>query len=258
MRLDQRVVMITGAGRGLGRVLALQAAEQGADIALLGPAPDELDRVASQIVALGRRAVPLVADVTDRRAVHRACDSAHHNLAAVDVLVNNASIIGPTSPAWELTPEDWDRVLQVNLTGALHCIQAVLPPMMQRRRGKIVNIASMAGKQAYPLRAPYAVSKWGLVGLTMTLAKELGPYQIEVNAVCPGPIEGERMGEVIARRAAQLGCSEDRVRDEYLGKSAMGRMVRYQEVAATVLFLASSQADGVTGQAIDVSAGYGL
>ncbi len=153
---------------------------------------------------------------------------------------------------------DWDEVLTVNLTGAWLCCQAVLPEMIARRAGKIINIASMAGKIAYPLRSPYAVSKWGLIGLTLTLAQEVGVYQIQVNAVCPGPVEGERMRRIIRDRAVALGQVPEEVERAYVEPAAMKRMVRAEDVAALVAFLASPEADNITGQAIDVSAGFRL
>src|SRR5262249_2937339 len=134
----------------------------------------------------------------------------------IDVLVNNAGVIGPHAPVWQLRRADWDEVLAVNLTGAMLCCRAVLPGMIERRSGRVINIASIAGKMAYSLRSPYAVSKWGLIGLTLTLAKEVGAHDIQVNAVCPGPVAGERMRGIIARRAAEQGRPVEAVEREYL------------------------------------------
>jgi NAD(P)-dependent dehydrogenase (short-subunit alcohol dehydrogenase family) len=174
------------------------------------------------------------------------------------VLVNNAGIIGPTAPVAQVRRADWDEVLGVNLTGAFLCARAVLPDMTARRSGRIINIASIAGKMAYALRSPYAVSKWGLIGLTLTLAKECGPYNIQVNAVCPGPVSGERMRGIISRRAAELGQTVDEVERAYVGAAALGRMVEAEDVAAMVTFLASPAGRNITGQALDVTAGYGM
>jgi NAD(P)-dependent dehydrogenase (short-subunit alcohol dehydrogenase family) len=130
--------------------------------------------------------------------------------------------------------------------------------MQARRSGKIINISSVAGKIAYPLRAPYAVSKWGLIGLTKTLAKELGPFHIQVNAVCPGPVEGKRMETVIRNRARQEGRSIQEVEADFLQASALGRMVEEDDIASLVLFLASPLGNNITGEAIDVTAGFGI
>ena len=136
--------------------------------------------------------------------------------------------------------------------------RAVIPSMIERKTGRIINISSIAGKMAYPLRAPYAASKWGLVGLTLTLAQELGPYNVRVNVVCPGPTRTELIDSVIRARAAAAGVSVDEMFQEYVRATALKRMVLPEEVADVVLFLCSPESDAITGQAIDVSAGYGF
>src|SRR5439155_24241851 len=126
----------------------------------------------------------------------------------VDILINNAGISGPTALAVNISRAEWDEMMAVNLTGPFLFSKAVLPAMMERQSGKIINISSVAGKIAYPLRSPYAVSKWGLIGLTRTLAQELGQYNIQVNSICPGPVAGERMQKIIERRAQELNRSK--------------------------------------------------
>src|SRR5205085_10049787 len=140
----------------------------------------------SEIQRLGRHTLAVVADVTQEEQVEAMAAQARQTLGRIDVLVNNAGIIGPTAPVVSLRRADWDEVLAVNLTGAMLCCKAVLPGMLARRAGKVINISSIAGKIAYALRSPYAVSKWGLIGLTLTLAREAGPYNGQVNAVRPG------------------------------------------------------------------------
>jgi NAD(P)-dependent dehydrogenase (short-subunit alcohol dehydrogenase family) len=152
----------------------------------------------------------------------------------------------------------WDEVLAANLTGAFLCCRAVLPQMIAQRSGKIINISSIAGRTAYPLRSPYAVSKWGLIGLTRTLAAEVGPHQIQVNAICPGPVDGERMRQVIQTRADELQRTYEDVEREFVSKTALQRMVAADDVADLVAFLASASGNSITGEVIDVSAGFGL
>jgi NAD(P)-dependent dehydrogenase (short-subunit alcohol dehydrogenase family) len=258
MALHPRVAIVTGSGRAIGREIALRLAREGFDTVITGPVPEELELTSAEFATLGRRALAVVADVSREDQIKAMVERTVATLGRVDVLVNNAAIVGPTAPLAEVRRADWDEVLAVNLTGAMLCCQAVLPEMIGRRAGKIVNIASVAGKIAYPLRSPYAVSKWGLIGLTMTLAKEVAEFGIQVNAVCPGPVEGDRMRHVIASRAQELGQTPEHVEQDYLAKMVLGRMVRADDVAALVAFLASSQAENITGQAIDVSAGYGL
>jgi NAD(P)-dependent dehydrogenase (short-subunit alcohol dehydrogenase family) len=252
------VAVITGGGRGLGLAIAGRLVIDGFDIVLAGPDAAELERAAVEVGWTGRRVASVVADVSHDNSVQALFDQALNEFSRVDVLVNNAAVVGPTVPVASLDRADWDAVLAVNLTGAMLCCRAVLPSMMARRSGRIVNIASVAGKIAYPWRAPYAVSKWGLIGLTMTLAKEAGQYNIQVNAVCPGPVEGERMRQVIHDRAVALGRPEEEIGRAYAQTSALGRMVRAEDVADLVAFLASPSGANITGQAIDVSAGYGL
>lgn len=258
MTLQRGVAIVTGGGRAIGKAIALRLALEGFDVVVSGPEPDELRATAAEIEGTGRRALAVIADVTRDEQVRAMVEEASRMSGAVDLLVNNAGIIGPTAPVVEIRREDWDEVLAVNLTGALLCCQAVLPGMFARGRGAIVNIASVAGKIAYPLRSPYAVSKWGLIGLTLTLAQEVGASGIRVNAVCPGPVDGDRMRRIIERRAEELGQTAEEVERDYLGRMALGRMARAEDVAALVAFLASPEAGNITGQAIDVSAGYWL
>ncbi|HYT89416.1 MAG TPA: SDR family oxidoreductase, partial [Gemmataceae bacterium] len=230
----------------------------GADVVVAGPDRGEVEAVAAEIEAMGRRGLAVVADVTCEEQVEAMATQARQTLGRIDMLVNNAGIIGPTVPVVNLRRADWDEVLAVNLTGAMLCCRAVLPGMIERRSGRIVNISSIAGKIGYSLRSPYAVSKWGLLGLTLTLAKEVAPYNVQVNAVCPGPVAGERMRGIIARRAAELGKPIEEVEREYVETTALKRFVDAEDVAAAVAFLASPAGRNITGQTIDVTAGYGL
>jgi NAD(P)-dependent dehydrogenase (short-subunit alcohol dehydrogenase family) len=256
--LQGQVAIVTGGGRALGKTIALRLARDGADLVLAGPEPAELQAVAAEVEALGGKALAVVTDVTREEQVSALAVRALEALGRIDVLVNNAGIIGPTAPVVNLRRADWDEVLAVNLTGAMLCCRAILPHMIARRSGRIINISSVAGKIAYALRSPYAVSKWGLIGLTLTLAKEVGEHDIQVNAVCPGPVAGERMRGIIATRAAELGQTTAEVERFYVQAAVLKRMVSAEDVAAVVAFLASPEARNITGQAIDVAAGYGL
>jgi NAD(P)-dependent dehydrogenase (short-subunit alcohol dehydrogenase family) len=258
MQQTQSVAIVTGGGRAIGKTIALRLAHDGMDVVVAGPQLHELQAVATQVEALGRRALAVVADVTREEQVLAMAAQARDVLGRIDVLVNNAGIIGPTAPVAATRRADWDDVLAVNLTGAFLCAKAVLPVMIAQRSGRIINIASIAGKIAYALRSPYAVSKWGLIGLTLTLAKEVGEHNIQVNAVCPGPVQGERMRAIIATRAGELGQTAEEVERTYVQATVLKRMVEADDVAAVVAFLASPQGKNITGQAIDVAAGYAL
>ena len=253
-----QVAMVTGGGRNLGRYVALQLAQDGFDLALLGPDLQELEATAQEIVAVGRRCHLGKVDFLAPDTIATAIQSVRSQVRQIDVLVNNAGIAGPTATIQDITRAEWDATLAVNLSGAFLCCQAVVDEMIQRQSGKIINISSMAGKIGFALRAPYAASKWGLIGLSMTLAKELASANIQVNAICPGPIEGSRQDEVIRDRAAQTGQTEDVVRAEILKSMALGRMVPPADIARMVAYLASAAGNNITGQAIDVAAGYAL
>jgi NAD(P)-dependent dehydrogenase (short-subunit alcohol dehydrogenase family) len=174
----------------------------------------------------------------------------------LDVLVNNSGIAGPTRLARDITAEEWRETLDTNLTGAFLFAKHAGAVMIEKRRGAIVNIGSVAGRIGYPLRTPYAASKWGMLGLSHSLAAELGPHGIRVNAVLPGTTEGERMQRVIAARAAAEGKTLEEAERWFTKDLPLQRMVTGDEVAAAVTFLASDAAAGITGQTVNVDAGY--
>jgi NAD(P)-dependent dehydrogenase (short-subunit alcohol dehydrogenase family) len=251
-----KVAFITGAGRGLGREMALAFGAQGWRVAVTGR--EGIEETAGSINEQSGTAIDIFLDVKQTEQVENATARVLAEWGQIDILVNNAAIEGPTAPLAEVALAQWEETLAVNLTGAYLCDHAVAPHMMVRRSGSIVHISSVAGLRAYPLRAPYAVSKWGLIGLTETLAAELGPYNVRVNAVCPGPVEGERMSRVIARRAQREERSVAEVEQEFKQRIALQRMVNAEDIVALVLFLASDAARSITGQAIRVCGGYGL
>src|SRR5262249_44975889 len=258
MEAVQQVAIVTGGGRAIGKTIALRLARQGMDVVVAGIDKEELGATMAEIRLLGRQALGIVTDVTQENQVQYLAEQTRQTLGRIDLLVNNAGVIGPTAPVAEVRRADWEAVLAVNLTGAFLCSKAVLPDMLARRSGKIINIASVAGKIAYALRSPYAVSKWGLIGLTLTLAKETGEHNIQVNAICPGPVRGERMERIIRQRAAELRQTPEQVEKTYLETMALKRFVEPTDVAAAVAYLASSFGNNITGQTLDVTAGYGL
>lgn len=248
------VAVVTGGGRGIGRSIARALAVAGYDLVLAARSHDELEAVAAECRAMGAEVLTAPTDLRLREHIERLASSARA-FGPIEALINNGGIAGPSGYLWELDPDEWDETIAVNLTSVFLCCRAILPAMMDRRRGSIINIGSITGKRPLPGRTPYATSKLALVGLTRTLALEVGPYGIRVNGISPGFVEGPRIDWVIDRLAEARGSSARAVREEFTGQSPLGRLTSPEEVAAAVVFLASEAASGITGADINVNAG---
>ena len=194
-----------------------------------------------------------IADVSDRTQVDAIIDDARQKLGGLDVLINNAGIAGPTGAVEDLDPAQWESTVSTNLNSQFYFLRKAVPVLKETSDcASIIAMSSVAGRLGYPFRTPYASTKWAIVGLVKSLAAELGPSNIRVNAILPGVVEGERMSKVIAARADALGISFDAMRDEYLKKISLRRMVTVDDIAAMTLFLASPAGGNITGQAISV------
>jgi NAD(P)-dependent dehydrogenase (short-subunit alcohol dehydrogenase family) len=250
--LAGRVAVITGGGGELGRALAEGFTHAGARVALLDVEP-ALSRARRWARTLEDQALALRCDITRENEVRRAFAAVARRWRRLDFVLNNAGIEGPTTPAAKISRRQWEQTLAVNLTGAFLCAREAARRM--KRGGGIIQIGSVAGRIAYPLRLPYAVSKCALEGLTRTLAAELGPQNIRVNLVAPGPIAGERMERVIRQRARATGRSAEAVRASYLEATTLKKMVDPENVVRTVLFLCA-RGTYLSGQTIEVSSGW--
>jgi NAD(P)-dependent dehydrogenase (short-subunit alcohol dehydrogenase family) len=247
--------VVTGAGQGIGAAIAKGFAAKGAHVFLSGRRAATLDAVREQIRADGGEADCCVGDVTDLVHLNELMALAAGERGVIEILVNNAGIAGPTAPLVDVTPEQWDETIAVNLTGVFLACKAALPYLQRAEHGKIVTIGSVTGKQPLPNRSPYAAAKLGVVGLTRTLAHELGSSGISVNVISPWLVEGNRLEEVISTMSKQRGLSPEQLRAEMTEGTAFKRTVAEADVVATTLFLCSSAANNLTGQDIHVSAG---
>ncbi len=241
----QRVLVTAGAG-GIGAQIAGTLAGMGAQVAVCDISTDAI------AAARSNRLLALEADVADERAVDQMFEALVERFGGLDALVNNAGIAGPTAPIEEITPEEWRRCLEVGLTGQFLCARRAVPLLKAAGGGSIVNMSSSAGRHGYPYRSPYSSAKFGVIGLTQSLAKELGPCNIRVNAILPGIVEGPRMDGVIRDRAEQLGLSVEEMTERYVERVSLRKMVSAGDVAATVAFLLSDAGQNLSGQSLGV------
>ncbi|MFZ4718761.1 MAG: SDR family oxidoreductase [Ilumatobacteraceae bacterium] len=243
-----RRVVITAAAGGIGRVVAEAFVAAGDAVELCDVDAAAVARVAAELPA----ATATVVDLTDPDAVDAWVAAAIDRLGGVDVLVNNAGIKGPTACVEDVTLDEWRATLAVGLDAQFLCARRVAPVMKRQGSGSIVNISSTAGQYGYGRRTPYAAAKWAVIGLTKSLAVELGPHGVRCNAICPGSVAGERMDGVIAAEAAARGLDPSVVQAEYVEGQSIKRFVQPSEIADMCLFLASPAAAMVSGQAIAV------
>ena len=238
-----RVAFITGASRGIGRAVALRLCRAGFEIAVASPELDKNEEVAAEIRACSGTALTLNLDLSSLDSIKDAFATAMKEFGRIDVLVNNAGITRD-GLALRMKPEDWNRVLQINLTGAFHCTQQVLQPMIKERWGRIINIASVVGQSGNPGQANYVASKAGIIGLTKALAQEVASRNITVNAIAPGFIETD-MTAVLS----------EEVKNGMLAKIPLKRFGKPDDIASAVRFLASDDAAYITGQVIGINGG---
>ncbi len=255
-RLLGRTALITGASRGIGKAVALAYAAEGADLFLTATRESNLAEVADEAGALGARVERFGLDVADRAAVERMVGAAFDAFSTVDLLVNNAGVYKPARFI-DYTPEQFDRILQVNLYGAFHVLQLVVRRMLTQGAGTVVNVASTAGKWGSMNQSAYNASKHGLVGLTRCVALETAAAGLRINAVCPGFVETDLMEE-LQTHADIVGVPVDQFRELATARVPMRRFIEPEEVARVALFLGSDDSAGMTGQSVLLDGGMVL
>ncbi|HBK07590.1 MAG TPA: short-chain dehydrogenase [Acetobacteraceae bacterium] len=257
LRLNGKIAMITGPAKGMGAAITLAFAREGCDLLLVGRDIAAIEPVAEQARGLGRRVSVAACDLTDTARCQAVVDQA---FGAIDILVNVAGGSGPMGKTgWETTREEFDEIVTLNMAGCFNTMRAVLPGMIGRRDGRIVNVGGTFGMRGRAGRMAYSASKWGLRGITKSMALEAGPFGINVNLVAPGMVDGERFrNKVVPTLAAKMGISEEEAVDHHAGEYALRRITTDEDVANACLFLASPVSRQITGIDLPVDGGWAM
>ncbi len=246
--------VVTGAGRGIGRSIALALAQAGADVAVTARTSSEIEQLVAEIQACGSRSLAVSCDVTDSEQVKHMATTSIEGLGGIDILINNAGNAG--SHKFSNHPDElWHGMLSINLTSVYYVTKAFVPSLIDQRYGRIINIASIASRVGGSYIAAYTAAKHGVLGLTRALAVELMPYNITVNAICPGYVNTPMTDGNVSNIAARTGMSESKAREALQNTSPQKRLIEPDEVAATAIFLAQDINRGITGQAINIDGG---
>lgn len=246
--LDGQRALVTGGAQGIGLAITQALVAHGARVHICGTNAAALNDAQQSMAGISTS----IADITRESEVAAMFAQIEQQMGGLDILVNNAGIAGPTAAIEDITLDDWNRCLDVNLTGTFLCTRGAVPGMKQRRHGSIVNIGSVASRLAFPRRSPYSATKYGVIGLTETWATELGPHQIRVNAVLPGIVEGPRQDRVLSASAEAAGVSMEEMRQRVLQRVSLRSMVSADDIAASVVFLCSGAGASITGQSLSV------
>jgi NAD(P)-dependent dehydrogenase (short-subunit alcohol dehydrogenase family) len=253
--LDGRVAIVTGASKGIGRVITEVFAREGASVVCAARSADLVEDTASHIRGGGGDAIAVTADVSTEAGARAVVDTARERFGRVDTLVSNAGDSGPTKPVQDYTLDDWFYTVNSCLTSTYLCARFAVPAMIDAGRGAIVNIASMAGRRGLPYRVGYCSAKAGQIGMTYGLALELGRHNITVNAIAPGAVACDRIDRVIEGQANVRGVDVARMRQSFVDRSPLKRMSTPEDIAALAAFLCSDYARNISGQCIPVTAG---
>ena len=257
MKLVGQVALIIGGARGIGETIAHKFSGEGATIVLvdLEKMKTELDGVVQAITQKGGKAAALTADCSDDKQVSGLVEEIVRRFGKIDILINSAGFRGPLVPVTEITEQEFDDVVLYNLKLVFLCCRAVLKQMVKQKSGSIVSISGTAGREGMAMRGSLCAAKWGVVGLTQTIAKEYGPHGIRANIICPGGMDEPELREMYAERAKNLGMSVEAHEQQILSLTPLRKYAKHDEVANAALFLASSDSSHTTGESLNVSGG---
>jgi NAD(P)-dependent dehydrogenase (short-subunit alcohol dehydrogenase family) len=247
LKPNTRVIVSAGAA-GIGQIIAEAFLLNGAKVFVC----DISETAVENFNKKNPNGTALLADVSDHKQVSEFFRNAQEEMGGLDVLVNNAGVVGPTALVEDINPEDWDNTITVNLNSQFYFLKYAIPLLKQAGEGSIINIASSAAVFGYPRRAPYSASKWAMIGMTKTIAMETGPFNIRVNAICPGSVTGSRIEKVIQNDAIASGISKEEIKKLYLNQVSLHTFVDAQDIANTALFLASEYGKTISGQTFGV------
>jgi NAD(P)-dependent dehydrogenase (short-subunit alcohol dehydrogenase family) len=248
LSLSGQRVLVTAGAAGIGRAIAEAFVREGARVFVCDVDEAALARLAAEQPGIGQ----CVADVASREQVARLFERALAALGGLDCLVNNAGIAGPTGKVEAIDPAEWDRCIAVDLTGQFNCVRLAVPHLRKSSNASIMNVSSLAGRLGFPLRAPYAAAKWGVIGLTRSLAAELGPDRIRVNALLPGIVAGERQRRVLTAKAAARGITFEEMEEIAFSATSIKEYVTAEQLADLVLYVASPRGATISGQSLSV------
>lgn len=255
MGLKGKIAIVTGGAVGLGRAIARALAEEGAQIVVADINTEGADQVVEDIEKAGGQGLAIKTDVSERESVQAMVDEVIEELGRIDILVNNAGVVGPQGPWAQLSEEGFDFVTGVDFKGVYLCSKAVAPHMMAQESGKIVNIASCAGKTGEQFNGVYSACKGAVVNMTQSFAAELGPYNINVNAVCPAAMDTALMEKVYRERSGYFGLDPDGLRHKFKSSYLLPHDLTVTDAANVVVFLASNKTNMMTGQAVNITGG---
>lgn len=251
MRLQDKIAVVTGAARGIGRVIVERLVKEKAKVAV---ADVNFEAAEKTVIEIGPAAIAVEVDVSSKNSVERMIAEVEQQLGPIDIFVNNAGV-SEILPFLEMDEAMWDKHLDINLKGTFFCSQAVLRSMVKRNSGKIINLSSQSGKKGNSHYEAYCASKFGIIGLTQSMAVEFAPHRININVVCPGVVWTSLWNEMAPQYAAKRNMPVEQVKDYLVNQIPLGRLCTPEDVAGVVAFLASADSDYMTGQAINVTGG---